>query len=179
MEKEIWKDIPKFEGYYQISNLGNIRSLDRVVTRKHLHPNKITGVHIKYSINTKGYIYARVNVNAKKTIIYPHRYVALLFIPNPENKPEVNHKKGIKKDNRASELEWVTRKENMRHAMDTGLNDSNGEKSGKAKLKNEDIINIRNEYKGKYGQYCELGRRYGVSNNNIKDIVNRVTWRHI
>lgn len=105
--KEIWKDIPEFENLYQISNYGRIFSIRR---------NKIRKLH-----NVKGYYHIILCNNAIDFEFKVHRLVAKAFIPNPKNKPEVNHKKGIKTDNRAWMLEWCTTKENAQHAFKTGL----------------------------------------------------------
>ena len=124
--KEEWKDIKDYEGLYQVSNLGNVRSLDRYVNYKNIKERLIKGKEIKPVDAGNGYMRVTLS-NKNKTRIYSiHRLVAEAFIPNPENKPEINHKKGRKNDNRASELEWCTHKENMEHACETGLKQSKG-----------------------------------------------------
>lgn len=176
-EIEIWKDIPRFKGYYQISTFGNMRSVDRVVSRKHLHSNKIKGQLIRYYTNRDGYIYVSVSFNAKMMMVFPKREVAIAFIPNPENKPEVNIIDGNKRNLHYKNLEWNTKKENVQHSMRTGLN--GGEKHPSAKLKEKQVLDIRRRYSGKYGEYSELAREYGVCSNNIKDIVKGETWKYI
>lgn len=111
---EIWKDIKQYNGTYQISNLGNVR-------------NNITDTLLKSRINTKGYL--SISLSDSLTRGWKHRHkshpihrlVTEAFIPNPENKPYVNHKNGIKTDSREENLEWVTPSENNQHAYDTGL----------------------------------------------------------
>ena len=107
MSTEIWKDIPNYEGLYKINNYGKI---------KRLPFNRYIKTH-----NEKGYIRVALCKNNKVKHLYLHRLIALTFIPNPENKPEVNHKDGNKLNNNINNLEWSTRKENMNHARDTGL----------------------------------------------------------
>lgn len=103
-EVEKWKDLPGFEGY-QVSNMGLARNIKKT-------PFKI----LKFDEFNGGYLrFTASKGNVQKRFII-HRIVAQLFIPNPEDKPHVNHKKGIKYDNRASELEWVTASENEKHA---------------------------------------------------------------
>ena len=112
MEK--WKDINGYEGRYQVSNLGRIKSLPRNGTIKE---ERI----LKYEKNNQGYLQVCLYNSGKKKLYLVHRIVAIAFIPNPENKPEVNHKWGIKTDNRASELEWNTQSENTLHAYENKL----------------------------------------------------------
>ena len=118
---EIWKDIKDFEGKYQISNLGRVKSLARA--------RRPEDTIMKLSLD-KGYHRVNlINHQFKKKRFNVHRLVALAFLPNPENKSEVNHKNAIKIDNRAINLEWMTRKENQNHAKEAGLIAS-GEKNG-------------------------------------------------
>lgn len=104
---EIWTDIKGYEGLYQISNKGNIKSF---ISSKILSP-----------LFANGYLQVRLYKNSKSIRQKIHRLVAAAFIPNPANKPQVNHKNGIKTDNRVENLEWVTASENTRHAHKNGL----------------------------------------------------------
>ena len=108
MEQEIWKDINGYDGFYRISNLGRVKSA---------RYNR----YLKLFFNKKGY--ARINLNKKgKLKTYRvHRLVAQAFIPNPNNKPQVNHKDGNKRNNCVDNLEWVTNEENYEHAIKNNL----------------------------------------------------------
>ena len=97
MEKEIWKDIPGYEGIYQVSSQGRVRG------RKILHPE-----HTK-----DGYLLAQLCKNGERTRLRINRLVAIAFLPNPENLPQVNHKNEVKTDNRVENLEWCTAKQNI------------------------------------------------------------------
>ena len=113
MEQEIWKDVVGYEGLYQVSNLGRIRSLAKI--------NKNKEKLIKQAIQNNGYVHVCLCKNKATKIKTVHRIVALAFIPNTLNKPEINHKDGNKQNNCVDNLEWVTRKENVNHAFANNL----------------------------------------------------------
>lgn len=118
---EIWKDIPGYEGYYQVSNLGNFKSLDRVINYRkgltRLYPGKSLLLEPTKD-NYRRIVLMREGI---KTRYMAHRLVALTFIPNPDNLPYINHKNGCKSNNAVENLEWCTASENSRHAIRTGL----------------------------------------------------------
>lgn len=116
MIKEIWKDINCYEGIYQVSDLGRVKSLNYNHTGKE--------VIMKNYENKNGYMYIFLYSNGKCNNLRIHRLVCSAFIDNPENKKEVNHKNGIKSDNRVENLEWATHSENQKHAYNTGLKKS-------------------------------------------------------
>ena len=113
---EVWKDISGYEGIYQVSDMGNVRSLDRWIVykggRKGLYKGKILTPGLCGPKRGK-YLHVVLNKEGKRKSMYIHVLVGKAFKPNPENKPELNHINGNKTDNRAVNLEWTTRKENM------------------------------------------------------------------
>ncbi len=118
---EIWKDIKGYEGLYQVSNLGRVRSLDHIYITKCGKRMLVKGQMKKPSSDNDGYMFVLLRRNGKQKRCAIHRLVAKAFITNQYNKPEVNHIDAVKSNNRVDNLEWVTGKENIQHAMDKGL----------------------------------------------------------
>lgn len=120
--QEIWKDIEGYEGLYQVSNSGKIRSI------RYSHINKITIMAFHY--NKKGYTRVHLTKNKIDKYVSVHRLVANAFIPNPNNYPQVNHIDGNKLNNCVDNLEWCTNKYNFQHALKLGLFDNRLHKKG-------------------------------------------------
>ena len=122
--KEVWKPIEGYEGLYEVSNLGRVRSLDRVVYRPykgHPHwPMRIKGKLLSCGTDRGGYSFVILQ-NKSKSCRLVHRLVAGAFMLNTESKEEINHIDGNKKNNCVTNLEFCTPSENMRHAVNTGL----------------------------------------------------------
>ena len=167
---ERWKNIKGYEGFYQVSNLGRVKSVER----KHSFKEKFRIVHerILKPCLTKGYKQIRLCKNSKMSSFYIHRLLAIAFIPNLENKPHINHLNGIITDNSLDNLEWCTHQENMTHAWNIGLIDNSGEKCGTSKLTKLDVAYIRKTNKTQH----ELAKQFKVSQPNISDIINNKTW---
>ena len=117
---EIWKEIKGFP-YYEVSNMGNVRSIDRVVTKKNNVKANIKSIQLTPQISAKGYVCVPLYKNHKIKMARIHRLVAKEFIPNPNNLPQVNHIDGIKTNNCVENLEWCDNRHNQLHAMKLGL----------------------------------------------------------
>jgi len=171
---EVWKDIKDYEGFYQVSNLGNIKSLSRTIKWRGCFIIK-KGIELKKKTN-KGYKSIGLNKNGEHKNMSIHRLVAVAFIPNIENKPQVNHINGIKSDNRVENLEWCTRSENQLHAVANKLNIAiKGESHYNSKLTEKDVIDIRNSNLSSY----KLAITYNVTHQTISRAKNKECWKHI
>ncbi len=113
--KEIWKAVSGFEGFYEVSNKGNVRSLDRTVTRKDGVVVSFKGKRLLPRLNQDGYLQIQISKGDKIKTIRVHRLVADTFLPNPSSMPEVNHKDEDKTNNAVTNLEWCSHKYNSRY----------------------------------------------------------------
>lgn len=164
--QEIWKDIPGYESIYQVSNFGNVKSLQS--------GNHHSKIKILTPICADGR-YLRVTLyKQKKPKYFPvHRLVAMAFIPNPENKPQVNHINGNKKDNRVENLEWCTSSENNLHAYKSGINKGSKPWLGKTGFQNATSIPVNQidlstgSVLATFGSMEEAGRLTGCSPSKI------------
>jgi len=172
MEKEIWKDIPNYEGFYQASNLGRIRSLNRYGIY-----NKFYKGQILKQRNTRGYLQVNLSKNGKHKTHRVHRLIISSFFGI--SKLQINHKNGIKSDNRLENLEYCTCSENIKHAYSLGLRNSYGEKSPNHKLTEHNIIKMKEMYKtGEYFQKT-LAKLFNISQTHVSLIVNNCTWKYL
>ena len=167
--QEVWKSlkgIVECGDNYEVSTFGNVRNSKK---------NKI----MKTDITTRGYHRLMISHKGKTKKYFVHKLVALAFIPNPENKPEVNHIDAVKGNNRVDNLEWNTRKENVAHASKNGLYKTFlGESHGLTRLTEQDVIEIKRLLSQKVLQ-SELVERYGVSQTTISNIKRGVSWGHV
>lgn len=175
--KEIWKPIDETNGEYEVSNKGNIKSLDRYVNSNGDNKRFGKGKILKFTI-----------VNYYKTFIVKgiaysvHKIVALYFIPNPNNLPQINHIDGNKANNDISNLEWCTAGENIKHALSTGLR-----KSGYGHTQSKEVIqfSLKGLVIAKFGSIGEAGRKTllcttGIYDNCVNNIYssNGYFWKY-
>lgn len=178
--KEVWKDITEYEGYYQVSNLGRVRGVDRYVGYKNGLKRLYKGKILKLRSNKYGYMYIKLNKygNSKNAIL--HRLVATAFIENKDGLGQVNHIDGNKSNNNVSNLEWCDHSHNQKHAYRTGLNiPRKGEELVYTKLTEIEVLEIRKLYEFTNITQNKIADRYKVSHQLISLIVNKKIWTHI
>lgn len=131
-------------------------------------------------IQNRNYYRTGLSINGKKISYLTHRMIAECFIPNPDNKPEINHDDGNGLNNNISNLIWATTNENMEHSIKNNLH-SRGETHGKRKLNNSIVKQIQKEYqfKSKDNNTNSLAKKYGVNQSTIYNIIKNKTWNHI
>lgn len=184
--QEIWKDVAGYKGLYQVSSFGNVKSIGR----KSNHKSTIY-LQLFHDRDNREYLFANLYKNTKSKKYPVHRLVAEAFIPNPENKPFVNHINGVKSDNTVSNLEWCTCQENNYHAYATGLNKGYSHWNGITEKENPHSIpimqidlngNIINTYcSAKEASDLTGFSRRGISNccNGNKNTYRGYIWRFV
>lgn len=159
---EVWKDMVGYEGHYQVSSLGKIKSLKKYFEDKDIIK--------KVTKDRRGYLRTNFWLNGKIKGYRIHRIVATAFIPNPENLPQVNHKDGNKENNAVSNLEWVSNLRNRQHAEEIGIR--------KIKLSRNDVLNIRDIF-NKGSSLSEIADTYNLSKGHAYSIVTGRVWKHL
>lgn len=159
---EVWKDVVGYEYYYMVSNMGEIRRKGKITAMKH-------------NAGKRGYKSIMLHLNSKPMRFYVHRLVAIAFLGNPENKKEVNHINGIKHDNRVENLEWVTQKENKKHAVKIGLIPK-GECHCNCKVSEAAARDIKFNYKKGVNTHKYFAMKYNISTKNVSQITRNKRW---
>lgn len=180
---EIWKDIEDYEGIYQVSNLGRIKSLSR--NRRFMYGQicKTKEKILKNRIKEDGYVIIGLHKNNKTKMFRVNRLVLQTFVG--QSKLDCNHKNGIKADNRLDNLEWCTRSENHKHAYRLGLKHAivkRGENQWYSKLTESQVKRIK--WIAKYhnvpkGYWARIAEALNVGNDTISLIVLNKSWKHI
>lgn len=179
--EEIWKDIIGFEKVYQISNLGRLRSLNRVIIlvryNKAYRLNR-KGKLMRPSLNTNGYPHVKLLNGDKKKVYSLHRLVALHFIDNLNNYEIVNHIDSVKTNNRVDNLEWCTEADNRTHARKIFNDTTYGEECNLSKLTEDQVREIRTNGRMEMTN-GQIGKLYNVSHETIRCVLNGKSWKHI
>jgi len=174
---EKWVEISGYDGFYQVSSLGRVRSMGGWCGSA-----KKKERFLKLHLTKDGYVRVRLIHNGKDKTVRVHRLVAEAFIPNPDGKDTVNHKDGNKENNRVDNLEWAWRTEQMLHAYKLGLKTARiGSTNTNAKLTAEQVRDIRKTYVRQSKEFgtVALSKKYGVTNRVIGLIVNRKAYNDI
>jgi len=173
---ENWKSVLGYEGLYEVSDLGKVKGLERYCICK--SKTRIVSEKIKnLRFDKYGYLRSSFSKLGIVSTIQVHRLVALAFISNPENKKTVNHKNGIKTDNRVENLEWNTTLENNLHSREHGLNKNSGQTHYKAKLTNKEVFDIK--YNSNGISQKSLSKKYNVCHQTISQIKTGNIWKKI
>jgi NUMOD4 motif/HNH endonuclease len=166
---EEWRDVVGYVGQYQVSDLGRVKSLARA--------NRLMTLFV----DRQGYLTVSLRkprgVALRKSV---HRLVAMAFIPNRRKLPQVNHLDGNKTNARVENLEWVTRHQNQRHAIRTGLlKIPRGEARGHSKLTEKQVLEIRKRVSEKSATQRTLAFEFNISPTTICEIIKRKKWAHL
>ena len=176
---EEWRPVAGYQGIYEVSNLGGVRSIDRRIINSLGHHRFYPGKTMSQRASPRGE--KRVDLwDRKGKSHFVHRLVAEAFCEKPDDAVEVNHINGDPRDNRAVNLEWVTKSQNIQHAYDNGLATPNpiyGEKNPKSKLKASDLAVIEKMKLDGKSSY-EIASEFGVNASTIQRVLKKKTWRN-
>lgn len=189
-DEEIWKDVVGYEGFYQVSDLGRVRSVERLVNAPNNRRCVRQSVVLRQTLSNSGYYFVGLSVNGKLKNPSVHRLIAIAFKPNPENKPDVNHIDGVKTNNLLSNLEWATKSENGIHAFRLGLSvpqkTNLGRFGGLAYRKRAvDVFDKEGVKIDYFTNVREGAKEYGVAETSVSNCLNGraktcggVIWRY-
>ena len=176
--QEIWKDIPGYEGFYQVSNCGRVRSVTHIIVMRN---GCMRTIYSKLLILHEGgankYLQAYLHRDGKVQNHLVHRLVAKMFIGNIAEGYEVNHKNANVQDNHVDNLEIVTHQENINHSIRNNLFKAYGENHYKSKITNKQADEIRLRYKEGGITQKELGKLYGLPQTSVFKIVHYLTYK--
>lgn len=172
--KEKWKSVVGYEGVYSVSNMGSVR-------RDKKWRNTYIGRILKPRVDNFGYEVLTLSNNGKVKLVKVHKLVMNAFVGSVPNNKNVNHKNGIKTDNRLSNLEYLTQSENVSHAYNVlGHKSSFGENHGNSKLNDKTVNFMRYMYQeGKGWGITAIAEILGYNRLTVSDAVRRITWKHI
>jgi hypothetical protein len=174
-EREKWADIPRFEGQYQVSNLGRVKSLQRMRKTKSngvaVHKERI----LKQSTNCNGYKFLTLSRNGVRNFYLIHKLVLISFVSPAEAGMQCRHLDGNPKNNNLKNLKWGTSQENLLDKIKHG-NIPKGEKHALSKLSENDVLCIRRIYRKQNKSQSQIAKMFGVTQANISSIILQKTW---
>lgn len=174
MDKEKWVSIKGYEGLYEISDLGGVKSIYRTGIGRHRCKRIFRGKVLLQPISRDLYHTVALCKDGKVKRFYTHRLIALNFLNNESNKPQINHINGIKTDNRPENLEWCTGKENAIHANKTGLSKV-GTRHYLAKLNEEQVRSIRMDKRSQK----DIAENYNISIDTVYKVRHKITYASV
>lgn len=177
---EVWLPILNYETLYQVSSYGNVRSLDREILGKDDRIQSLKGRVLKKGTSGGGYPQVALSKEGKIKCFDVHRLVALHFLENSiSHRIQVNHIDGIKTNNHISNLEWTSPRENMSHAIRTGLRNDKGSNHKLSKLLEHQVVEMRSLYKEGILTYKQIASRFNISAGYVQLVINKTRWAHI
>lgn len=172
IQDEIWKDIKDYEGLYQISSKGRVKSLERKTATK-IVKEKILKLH------KAKYLQAKLCKKSKIWMPVVGKLVGEAFIQKPNYKCVINHKDSIPWNNCVENLEWVSQSENIRYSHYLGNSNQKGEKNNRAKITFDKVKEIRAYFKtNPHLSQKEIGVFFGLKREHVKDIINYKSWNY-
>jgi len=183
---EVWRDVPDWEGIYEVSSRGRVKRLKRRVTHRNqvtdfvmVYPTKI----LKANPDSRGYPQVTLNAVSEgksRRVARVHRLVAEAFLPNPKNKPQVNHINSDTMDANVYNLEWCTMSENQIHSWEAGRREAKlGEDSPVCRYSAGVVSDVYKLAKNKIMSQEKIGRYYGMPQITVSNILTKKTWRHV
>lgn len=172
MKKEIWKAIEGYEGWYEVSSFGRVRSLDRVIFNSDGRKRLWKGIIMKIRKDRGGYLTCCLRKNSKCKLLKVHRLVAQTLIPNPDNLPQVNHKDEVKTNNHVDNLEWCDSKYNVNYG--TAIQRRTETQLNSLKL-SKPVLQIdknSNEIITEYPSANEAARKLNINQGSISNCCN-------
>lgn len=176
--REVWKSVVSYPTYL-VSNLGRVKRAKPTHCDKNGVMYKRKSLLLKGTIDKDGYLKVHLSckISGLSKVNFVHRLVAIAFIGNPDRKRTVNHKDGIKLNNRLDNLEWATDKENVTHSFKHGFSTNKGIKNSQCKLNNEDALEIK-RLRGILPQSL-VAEMFGISHGHVSNIQRGYNWSHL
>jgi len=177
---EVWKDIEGYDGYYKVSNEGNVKSLDRIVLGNRGSKCRRVGRPMKLRVEKNGYVRVALSSDGKNIKFSVHRLVGIAFLDNKKGLPEINHIDGNKENNNVENLEWCSSRDNQLHAFASGLQRKRlGSELHQTKITEDNVRDIRNMWgSGKHKQY-EIAKKYNLHPQYVSLVIHRKRWGYV
>jgi hypothetical protein len=172
----MWKPVVTYEDSYEVSSDGWVRTLDRICDKR----RGIVKSKVLNQFDNHGYRFVILSRGGKRRNFYVHRLVAESFLPNPENKPQINHINGNKSDNRLSNLEWSTIKDNHLHSyryLNRKSSNNQGHKNPNARLSLDQVKDIISRYMSGVSTAKVLAMEFGINKNYVYQMAKGKTWK--